>query len=161
MRDHLSVQELRGPRNITSSNVDRIFDDNGQRFLIIEEKGSSEKVAKGQTRLLRNLAASEQITVWGVRGTPDELEVWRLTADGKQLVAAGNWDDYQRAVMEWFTGDRGDDEPSNDLNIVDRQWEDVVRIITEAPFEKPSWMTDETHGLWDGYTTRLAVERGT
>ena len=54
-RDVLANRELQGPRQITSSDIDRIFDDRG-RFLMIEEKNPGEQALTGQKRLLAALA---------------------------------------------------------------------------------------------------------
>lgn len=105
----VSHRELQGPRNITSSNIDRVFDDDG-RLLFIEEKHWGEPATNGQRRLLAALA--EEHTVWLVRGEPENLEVWSISggrrrADGEYILrgkqeVVGAFEDYQRAVLHWF-----------------------------------------------------------
>lgn len=102
--DVLSHRELRGPRNITSSNVDRMFDNNG-RVLLIEEKGPNEIVSEGQKIALQALANLPAATVWLVRGTPDALRVDRVRPrrEGYEvLLDVGDWEAYQRLVGRWF-----------------------------------------------------------
>jgi hypothetical protein len=100
--DLLGNLELRGPRNITSSNIDRIFDDGGRRFLVIEEKNEGEDAPEGQRKLLRALSQLPNVTVWVVRGTPWELSVKELVNGSLRWIAKGDWEDYQSAVHEWF-----------------------------------------------------------
>lgn len=102
--DVLSHRELRGPRQITSSNVDRAFDNNGH-ILFIEEKHPREEVPAGQAWLLRSLARPKSTTVWLARGVPDNLLVWRVghTQPGDSVVfEGGDFDDYQAAVSAWY-----------------------------------------------------------
>lgn len=103
VRDVLGNRELRGPRNITSSNLDRIFDDHGCRFLIVEEKQPGEPAcSSGQRSLLVSLSKLPMFTVWGARGTPDDLTLF--TVEGGLFVpsAKGDFDVYQAAVLDWF-----------------------------------------------------------
>lgn len=102
LRDVLANCELRGPREITSSNVDRIFDDGGKRFLVIEEKNWNEPVAADQIRMLRALASVPRFDVWGVRGDPDDLTISRILPNRTVGIAAGEFDIYQAAVDAWF-----------------------------------------------------------
>ena len=97
--DMLSHRELRGPRNITSSNIDRVFDDRG-RFLFIEEKRDGETMSKGQMLMLQ--ALSRRHDVWVVKGTPEALYVYTVHSDGLDLLEMGDWSLYQRMVDDWF-----------------------------------------------------------
>lgn len=100
---HLRWVELRGPRNITSSDLDRIFDDRGQRFLVVEEKRPNEVVPPGQKRMLYALADTPGFTVFGVVGTPEALTVWELRPNGtRRWITDGTVAEYQAAVMDWF-----------------------------------------------------------
>jgi len=106
----LTHLELRGPRNITSANIDRILDDHGHRFLYIEEKRPNEGMTEGQKALLRNLARQRRNTVWIVTGTPDELSVQMLgnKTNGQVTMGTtvyGNWTTLQRLADEWFGDD--------------------------------------------------------
>ena len=118
MRDVLGNRELRGPRNITSANVDRIFDDNGQRFLIIEEKNPHEKCSEGQRALLRALSRLNHVTVWFTQGTPDNLTVYEIRGDTRRRISTGTIDDYQHLVDAWFAS------PIDNLeeDIADLEW---------------------------------------
>ena len=99
--DQLSHRELRGPRNITSSNPDRIFDDNG-RLLFIEEKRADEPNAKkGQLRLLLSLA--EYHDVWAAKGEPNNLTLWKVHPEGRyETIGQGDFGWYQERVLDWF-----------------------------------------------------------
>lgn len=101
--DSLSHRELRGPRNITSSNVDRIFDDGGQRFLIIEEKKPNERVSHGQRQMLTALSRIPSVDVWLARGTTERIDLSDV-ADGNPwpFLQGINFDGYQKAVANWF-----------------------------------------------------------
>lgn len=101
MRHVLSNLELRGPRNITSSNIDRCFDDNG-RFLFVEEKNDRESMPNGQRRML--LTLSHQHDVWIVKGSPDRLKIWTLQDGEHAVLAEGSMSTYQSAVFSWFEG---------------------------------------------------------
>lgn len=108
--DLLGYRELRGPRNITSSNIDRAFDDDGQRCLVIEEKRENEDLSDAQLGMLRSFACRSEVEVWLVLGNPDRLEVQRVYPDGKRVViASGDFAAYQSAVWDWF------EQPAPDL----------------------------------------------
>lgn len=105
--DILSHRELRGPRNITSANLDRIFDDGGRRFLVIEEKTSAEKLlSSGQRGLLLALARLPMFTVWFARGTPQSLELFDFGSDQPWPFLEGDFTQYQNAVSRWFASQR-------------------------------------------------------
>ena len=104
--DTLSHRELNGPRNITSSNIDRMFDDNG-RILFIEEKNMLEQMPNGQKRALK--ALSNQVDVWVVIGSPDALIIYEIDKGDISDGIEGNWDYYQNAVYNWFN--KGDNKP--------------------------------------------------
>jgi hypothetical protein len=148
MRDVLGNRELRGPRQITSANIDRIFDDHGRRFLVIEEKGPDEKVGDGQALLLRNLAGLPAVDVWGVRGTPDDLRVTQVFSNGGTLhLASGDWSVYQRAVDDWFASD------------LDPSWEQALVALAEVPYDPPAWCPRETWTALDEALTAACVHR--
>jgi len=143
MRDVLANRELRGPRSITSSNIDRIFDDNGKRTLFIEEKNEGEAIADGHKRLLRAMATKQGFTVWLVRGDPNRLRVDRLTAESTlQFVAGGDLSAYQAAVTEWYASPEVD--PPG--------WLDV---LAEAPFTAPAGFDPALWHAFDVALTRL------
>lgn len=142
--NHISHRELRGPRQITSSNVDRIFDDRGLRFLIIEEKQQNERLSHGQTQLLKSLAQLPTVDVWGVRGTPDSLTVKQITPDGSTTIATGNFTDYQAAVSSWFGSPLPD------------PWECELWEAGELPFEAPSWCPPD---VWHAFDLALTAVR--
>lgn len=110
----LSNLELRGPRNITSTNLDRLFDDSGKRFLIVEEKRPGEAYPGGQRKALIALAhLTPLLEVWVAEGTPEQLQVYRLVPvrsnNGdqeqcamKHLLASGTFGDYQKLTLDWF-----------------------------------------------------------
>ena len=104
IKDRLSHRELQGPRNISSTNVDRLFDDNGNRFLYIEEKNTREaSISKGQLRALRALSNYPENEVWIVKGNPSRLSVYQLNgADHAALITGGTWIEYQQLVFDWF-----------------------------------------------------------
>lgn len=96
-------RELRGPREITSSNIDCVLDDGGRRFLFIEFKRRDEPMSYGQERLLKALARLNEVTVWVVRGTSSRLDasVW----DGDEVrvfLRHRGFGDLQKAVFRWF-----------------------------------------------------------
>lgn len=136
MRDVLGNNEVRGPRNITSSNVDRIFDDAGKRFLIIEEKNPGEQIKEGQRRLLANLAKLPRVDVWGVRGTPDALTVNALTPTGFERTAEGDFDTYQRCVHAWFAAEHDDLTHALD-------------VLGPLPYTAPNWCPPEVWARFD------------
>jgi hypothetical protein len=144
MRDHLPNRELRGPRQITSSNIDRIFDDSGQRFLMIEEKAPGEAVSAGQMRLLRALAALPQVTVWGVRGTPDNLTITDIQPGSTNtFVESADFGTYQQQVDQWFRCD-SDVIP----------WGKLLEALKGMPWTAPSWCPAED---WDALDKALAA----
>ena len=104
--DKIGFLELRGPRSITSSNLDRIFDDGGRRFLVVEEKEFGESLGAGQRALLYALARLREVTVLLVEGTPDELQVLMLCPPdpGVRLLAEGGFAEYQRIIDAWYAG---------------------------------------------------------
>lgn len=104
----LAFKELRGPRNITSSDVDRIFDDGGRRFLVIEEKTENERpISHGQKQLLSALARLPMFTVWLARGTPERLSVYDWASDDPApFLQDITFDQYQEAVAQWFAFQR-------------------------------------------------------
>jgi hypothetical protein len=132
MRDVLATHELRGPREITSSNVDRAFDDNGQRFLLIEEKNPDEAVARGQQILLRRLATLPTVDVWFVRGNPDRLSVWKVAPEGSTRLCDGDMGAYQRQVLAWFA------QPIDGM-----AWDRVLAPLASMPYEPPAWCPPE------------------
>lgn len=142
MRDVLGNCELRGPRQITSSNIDRIFDDNGSRFLMIEEKGPEEKIPAGQGRLLRSLSALPGVDVWGVRGTPQELTVSRITPERSIVIFRGDLTAYQQAVGAWY-----DVVPPS-------RWDSVLDGLADAPYEPPPWCPP---ALWEAFDASLTA----
>ena len=126
-RDVLANRELQGPRQITSSDIDRIFDDRG-RFLMIEEKNPGEQALTGQKRLLAALAGLPEVDVWGVRGNPDDLTVWQITPTGSQVLLAGvGFSSYQALVSDWFRSPR----------TVAVRWLDV--LAGGMPMVAPEW----------------------
>lgn len=133
--DVLAFLELRGPRNITSSNVDRIFDDGGKRFLIIEEKQPGEKLKAGQHKLLANLARLPLVDVWGVKGTPDSLAVSHYRSDTGtwERIGEGDMRTYERCVHAWFAAETGEAEHALD-------------VLSELPHKPPAGCAPE---LWD------------
>ena len=144
MRDHLPNRELRGPRQITSSNIDRIFDDGGQRFLMIEEKAPAEPVSAGQTRLLRALAAVPQVTVWGVRGTPDNLTVTAIRPGSTEtIVESGSFDTYQQQVDQWFRVDS-----------CVLPWDKLLESLKGMPWTAPAWCPPD---VWDALDKALVA----
>lgn len=147
--DTLSHRELRGPRNITSSNLDRFFDDNGRRFLAIEEKAPNEDISKGQGLMLRHLACVPMVDVWFVKGDPSELTVRRVTPPGSPLeaVASGDFATYQNAVADWFN--------SRPAPLAERQlaaWEG-------SQFDAPAWCPDDEWRAFDAALTRVVARR--
>lgn len=142
--DKLSHRELRGPRQITSSNIDRIFDDEGRRMLLIEEKQPNEPVPGGQWALLRALGKIPEITVWGVRGTPDSLRITDLVS--LEVLAEGNWDTYQQAVTDWFKSPRP----------APRDW---LATLAEAPFDAPAWCSPDVWRDFDKALTQVLSQR--
>lgn len=143
LRDSLSVRELRGPREITSSNIDRCFDDAGRRFLFIEEKNNLEQIRDGQRRMLRSLARLPTVDVWGVQGTPNELAIYKINSDGSRVVDRGDWGTYQAAVNDWF-----------DASTPAPEWERALFALVEAPFEPPAWCSSTTWRAFDLYEQR-------
>lgn len=106
IEDNISHRELRGPRNITSSNGDRLFDDGGRRFLFIEEKHTNEPPAsRGQKGLLQGLASQPNFTVWACKGVPSRLTLFHVLPHGEGFTVIGedkDFDWYQEQVYEWF-----------------------------------------------------------
>lgn len=99
--DHLSCYGINGPRGISSSNVDRIFDDDGRRFLLIEEKWPDEGIPRGQGKLLLGLAKLPQWTVWLVKGTPESVAVMDI-AQRRWLLEGQPFSSYENLVNDWF-----------------------------------------------------------
>lgn len=140
MREVLANVEVRGPRNITSSNVDRIYDDDGKRFLIIEEKNPGEQVRKGQQRLLANFARLPRVDVWGVRGTPDDLNIKRFVPTGGWTQhATGDVSTYEHCVHAWFAASADD-------------WGHALDVLGEVAYEPPAWCPPE---IWREFDTAL------
>ncbi len=82
-----------------------MFDNRG-RFLFIEEKHHGETMLRGQERALQ--ALSHHHDVWVVTGTPKTLtvDVWvDGTSSPHPTFPSGDWDDYQKAVLGWFSHD--------------------------------------------------------
>lgn len=104
LKDSLSHRELRGPRNITSTNMDRLFDDGGKRFLVIEEKRPTEKIPGGQHACLAALSKLPMFTVWLARGTPDELTLtdFHPSAPSEPFAERIPFETYQAYVDQWF-----------------------------------------------------------
>jgi hypothetical protein len=148
--DSLSNRELRGPREITSSDIDRVFDDAGRRFLFVEEKAPNEHVPRGQDRMLRALAALPHVDVWGVRGTPDRLRIVPITPTGADAsrVIEGDFDAYQRAVLTWFT------RPISEHN---SEW--MLDELSGVPFTAPEWCPPETWQEFDRLLTAVLSVR--
>lgn len=94
--------ELRGPRNITSSNIDRCFDDGGKRFLFIEHKHENEAIPGGQSFMLKALARLPQMTVWITKGSPDRLVIYEIGTGAAPVV--GDWSTLQAKADAWFDG---------------------------------------------------------
>lgn len=103
---YISHRELRGPRNITSSNIDRVFDDHGNRVLFIEEKSLREasSITAGQKGLLYSLARIPNAETWVAIGDVSEVTVYRLHGRGPsdQLLHRGCWEAYQDLVEKWY-----------------------------------------------------------
>ncbi len=100
--DILSHRELRGPRNITSSNIDRLYDDGRTgRMLGIEEKNPGEPVPDGQNQALHALAVRFD-DVWLVVGTPDDLTISESVEGGWTELGSGDWGYYQDSVLDWY-----------------------------------------------------------
>lgn len=138
--DVLAFMELRGPRNITSSNVDRIYDDGGKRFLIIEEKQPGEALKAGQRKLLVNLASLPRVDVWGVRGTPDDLRITHFRpGTGWVQIAAGDKATYERCVHAWFAAET-------------HRWDHALHVLAEVPYEAPAWCPED---LWREFEATL------
>lgn len=148
--DVLGHRELQGPRQITSANVDRIFDDAGRRFLVIEEKQPSEAIKAGQLRLLKNLAALPTIEVWGVRGTPESLRVTRLGNDPAVLVEdGGTFEDYQRVVSDWFGSPVAAPSP----------WNEILDGLAGAAYSPPAWCPSDVWAAFDTALTAVLTQR--
>ncbi len=94
-------RELRGPRNITTTNIDRAIDDKGRRFLFMEHKRPDESMPDGQKRFLFGLARQPNTTVWVTSGDTDQLELWEL-GDTAVRLGVMNWDGLQRRLDDWF-----------------------------------------------------------
>src|SRR5690606_17854997 len=141
MRDVLANREIRGPRNITSSNVDRIFDDDGRRFLVIEEKQPGEQIKAGQRRLLANLARLPQVDVWGVRGTPRSLSIkaHRPGVGWVPVLREGDVAAYEQCVHAWYAAERDD-------------WRHALDLLSEVPVTSPAWCPDD---LWSEFESAL------
>lgn len=106
--NNLSHRELRGPRNITAANIDRIFDDGGRKFLVIEEKRPNEpKLSPGQNGLLLALARVPMFTVWLARGTPQALDLFDYGSDDPwPFLDQVDFTRYQQEVSRWFASRR-------------------------------------------------------
>jgi len=137
--NHISNRELRGPRQITSSNIDRVLDDHG-RFLFIEEKHEDETVPKGQGRMLR--ALSYHHDVWLVRGNPERLRIWQIICGNTAILADGDYTTYQKAVLRWFAN-----PPAPGTA---RDWLQLLEVPYTAPDGIPK-------ADWDAFDTALTT----
>ena len=100
--DTLSHRELRGPRNITSSNIDRLYDDGRTgRMLGIEEKNPGEAIPDGQNKALHALADRFD-DVWVVIGTPDDLTIYESVEGNWTMLGRGDWGYYQDSIFDWY-----------------------------------------------------------
>lgn len=155
MRDVLCNLELRGPRKITSANIDRIFDDAGRRFLMIEEKNPGEKLSTAQFTLLKRLAGLPNVDVWGARGTPESVVVKKVLADGStRNLCAGNFDVYQQAVSRWFSEARQFGQPAEVLPV-----ERVLDGLQWEPYTAPEWCPPELWIAFDRALTAVLEQR--
>lgn len=143
MRDVLANQEIRGPRNITSSNVDRVYDDAGKRFLVIEEKQPGEALRAGQQKLLVGLASLPNVDVWGVRGTPDDLSIKHFRPSvGWVHVGAGDVATYERCVHAWFAAET-------------HAWSHALDLLGEVPFDAPPWCPTDVWQTFEAALTKV------
>lgn len=162
--DWLRLLELRGPRGITSSDIDRIFDDWGKRWLVVEEKGANEEPKFGQRWMLQGLASIPQVTVLLVRGDAHLLCVARLMADGTyRELGTGDETHYQRIVTAWYDDQLETPEPPT---IPDLPWEDLELPGMPAPLPRrecpPRQYEDlvlPTVGTWKDRVVKTFAQR--
>lgn len=108
---HLSSNPVTGPRNITSGNIDRVFQDDRQnRFLFIEEKDTNEReMGPGQWYMLAALAQLPGVETWVVKGSvTDSIAAYRFDTWYRieHLPDIRDYGSYQNAVHRWYEADR-------------------------------------------------------
>jgi hypothetical protein len=103
--DMISHVPLLGPRNISSSNIDRAFDNDG-KLLVFEEKHTDETLPLGQKRMYRSFAMKPGCTAGLARGTASRMDisVWKPGDTDPTYVGTGDHDYYQHLVSRWFDG---------------------------------------------------------